>query len=160
MNRVWRVCTVLVLAIASMNMAKAAQTNETDSIIVAIDAAIQSLKQQPNQNMRLICTGVQATANGGGTGLSVTANGGGFGSQTTGMIVSMDNAQCSVAADTARDAFSQQAIQQLSDIKAMLQATTVDKPSIMSKLSELGKTYVAPALQAVIGALITKKLGL
>ena len=76
------------------------------------------------------------------------------------MIVSMNGAQCTAALNNAISGLNQQAIQQLAEIKELLQASTPDKTSIMSKVSELGKTYVMPALQAVLEALIKKKLHL
>jgi hypothetical protein len=145
-------------------MAVAAPPDENDPAIVAIDAAIQSLKQQPNQNMQLRCTGMSVNTtvngNGSGTGISITATGGGMGSTTTGMIVSMSGAQCSTAASAASSALSQQAVERLSDLKTSLEAPTVNQTTIMSRLAELGKTYLAPVSQTIIEALIKKKFGL
>jgi hypothetical protein len=157
MNWLHKAYVVLILATAP-NVATAAEMND-DSALVAIDAAIQSMKQEPNQfNVQLSCTvtGVHSSVSGGGTGINVTTTGGGVGSQTTGMHVSASDAQCDTAQSNAINALNEQAIKQLSDIKALLQAPTVDKPTIMSKLSELGKEYIAPALRAVIEALIKK----
>lgn len=61
MQRMKKVYVALFLATAP-NIAIAAETND-DPAVVAIDAAIQSMKQHPNQfNVQLNCTGVQATA--------------------------------------------------------------------------------------------------
>jgi hypothetical protein len=138
-----RACVVLALAVAATNTAVAAPPDENDAAIVAIDAAIQSLTQQPSQNMQLSCTAVRNTVNGPGTGISITATGGGVGSTTTGMIVSMSGAQCSAAVGEASGALSQQAVQKLSDLKASLEASPAEKSTIMSRLAELGKTYIA-----------------
>jgi hypothetical protein len=160
MNGIQRICAALAFAVASTNLAEAVPPDKDDAAIVAIDAAIQSLKRQPNQNMQLSCAGVQSTVNGPGTGISITATGGGVGSTTTGMIVSMSGAQCTATAGAASSALSQQAVQQLSDLKTSLEEPTVDKPTVLSKLAELGKTYIAPASLAILEALIRKKLGL
>ena len=159
MDVVRNICYVLMLAM-STNVAAAAEIDD-DPALVAIDAAIQSLKQRPSQfTMEVSCIGAQAISNGGGTGQSVTVTGGAAGSQTTGMVVSMNGAQCTAALSNAINGLNHQAIQQLAELKELLQAPTTDKSSIMSKLSELGKTYVMPALQSVLEALIKKKLRL
>jgi hypothetical protein len=141
-----------------------AQGNRTDPVIVAIDAAIKSLKEQPNQfSLDVTVIGVSGTASGGGTGVSVVANGGGPGSQTTGLSATIDGTQVKIAqrtADTKLQQESQKAVNLLMEIKTALQAPKVDKPTVQSKLTEFLKTYVAPALKSVIEALVMKRLGL
>jgi hypothetical protein len=143
----------------------AQQTRKTtDPAIVAIDAAIKSLKEQPNQfTLDVTVIGVSGTASGGGTGVSVVANGGGPGSQTTGLTATVDGTQVNIAqhtADTKLQQESQKAVKLLTDIKTALQAPKVDKPTVQAKLSEFLKTYVAPVLKSVIEALVMKRLGL
>lgn len=130
----------------------------SDPAIIAIDAAIQSIQQQPNQfDVQLTCTGVQASASGGGTGLSVNVTGGGLGSQTTGMNVTMDSAACQAAASNSVNALNQNTLKQLADLKTSLEAPTPDKSTILSQISDLGKSYIAPALVAAIKALVESK---
>ena len=147
-----------------MNTSAYAQAADNDPVILAIDAAVQSLRQQPNQfNLQITAIGAMGVANNGGTGISVTATGGGPNSTTTGMVARVDSGQINIAranADAVLKQQAEQAIQLLNDIKASLQAKTVDKPSVMSKLAQLGQTYIAPVVQTVIAALIQKKLGL
>ncbi len=141
-----------------------AQQRGADPAIIAIDAAIKSLKQQPNQfSLDVTVVGVVATANGGGTGLSVEANGGGPGSQTIGLVSKVDGGQVNIAKHTADARLTQEAekaIKILTDIKTALQAPKVDKPLVQSKLTEFLNTYVAPVLKSVLQALVLKRLGL
>ena len=71
--------------------------------------------------------------------------------------MSMSDAQCNAAGSMAINGLNQQAIKQLSDIKALLQSSAPDVSSIMSKVAELGKEFIPPALEAVIEVLIKKK---
>lgn len=141
-----------------------AQQPRPDPVIIAIDAAIDSLKQQPNQfTLNVTAVGAVGIASGGGTGINVETHGGGPGSQTTGMIARADGTQVNIAhaaADTALKQEAEKAVKLLTDIKTALQASKVDKPTVISKLTEFAKTYVAPVLKSVIEALVKKKLGL
>jgi hypothetical protein len=74
------------------------------------------------------------------------------------MSVSMSNAQCNAAGSMAINGLNQQAINQLSDIKALRQSSAQDTSSIMSKVAELGKEFIPPALEAVIEGLIKRSL--
>ena len=109
MQVISKVYVALFLAtIPSTVLAAAAADN--DPAVIAIDAAIKSMKQHPNQfNVQLTCVAAQGIAKGGGTGINVTANGGGLGSTTTGMSVTMDSAQCNVAKGTALNTLNEQA---------------------------------------------------
>jgi hypothetical protein len=148
---------------SGMGIDASAQPTNDDAAIVAIDAAITSLQQQPNQFvLNVTATGLSSVVQGGGTGVSVTAQGGGPNSQTTGMVVNVDSGRIEIAKSAANAALekqAEQAIKLLSEIKAGLQLPTVDKPTIRSKLQEFGQTYVVPVLQAVIQALVLKKIG-
>lgn len=138
-----------------------------DSAIVAIDAAIKSLRETPNQfSLAVNVTGV-SVSNSGGVGLQVTATGGGPGSTTTGMIVDSTAAgqQITIARQNADEALKQEAdkaIRLLTEIKTLLQKppAQVEKPKVASKLGELAKTYVAPVMLSIIEALIKARLGL
>jgi len=154
----------MVLCVCGLGAASAAQ-QPMDPVIVAIDAAIASLRQQPNQfTLTVNVTGLAVTSSGAGTGMKVEVTGGGPGSQTTGLNVTATNQQqMNIAQSTADQALKQQAekaIALLTEMKSLLQAPKVNKSSIMSRLTEFGKTYVAPVLKSVIEALIKKKLGL
>jgi hypothetical protein len=151
---------IVAVALLSAVPVAAMAAAESDPAIIAIDAAIKSLQQTPQQNMTMTCIGMQSTSTGSGIGTSVTTYGGASGSRTTGLIVSNDGAQCTAKENAASGELSQKAIEQLSILRTKLEATPVDKPGIMASLTELGKTYVAPALQAVLQALILKRLGL
>jgi hypothetical protein len=140
--------------------------NATKPAVAAIDATIQSLKEQPNQfTLSVTVTGVVANASApGSTGLSVQVQGGGIGSQTTGLSVTTSSGQVQIAqaaADEAMRKQSEQAIKLLTEIKSLLEKpkAKVDKPTIMARLAEFGKTYVAPALKTVIETLVKAALG-
>lgn len=152
--------TLFAGAVAPANAA--AQTQP--SVIVAIDAAIASLRQQPNQFSLVVqATGLSVTSSGPGTGMKIEVTGGGAGSQTTGLNVTTSSAQVNIAQNTADQGLKQEAekaILLLSEIKTLLLARKVDKPSVMPRLTEFGKTYVAPALKSVIEALVKKALRL
>lgn len=95
--------------------------------------------------------------------MNVEVTGGGPGSQTTGLNVTSMGGQMNIAQREADQALKQQAekaISLLTEIKSLLQAPKVDKPTVMSRLADFGKTYVAPVLKSVVEALIKKKLGL
>lgn len=152
------------ICVLGMTVTASGQQPRPDPVIVAIDAAIDSLKQQPNQfTLNVTAIGAVGTASGGGTGIKVEAHGGGPGSQTIGMVAKADGTQVNIAYATADAALKQEAekaVKLLTDIKTALQAPKVDKPTITSKLTEFAKTYVAPVLKSVIEALVKKKLGL
>lgn len=152
------------VCVFTMTLTATAQQVRTDPAIIAIDAAIASLKQQPNQfTLNVMTVGAMGTASGGGTGIKVEVHGGGPGSQTTGLVAKADGSQVNIAQSTADAALKQEAeraIKLLTEIKAALQAPKVDTPTVTSKLTEFAKTYVAPALKSVIEALVKKKLGL
>lgn len=141
-----------------------ATERSSDPVIIAIDAAIVSLKEQPNQFLLIVSsTGMSVTSTGSGTGMTVEVTGGGPGSHTTGLNVSANSGQVTIAQSTADQALKEQAekaISLLTEIKTSLQAKKVDKSKITSHLTEFGKTYVAPVLKSVIEALVKKKLGL
>lgn len=156
---------VIGVAICTCGIGAVAAGEEAfDPVIVAIDAAITSLKEQPNQfNLAVNVTGMAVTSSGPGTGMKIEATGGGPGSQTTGLNVSTTGAQVNITRTTADQALEEQAekaISLLSEMKLLLQAPKVDKPTVMSRLTDFGNTYVAPVLKSVIGALVKKKLGL
>jgi hypothetical protein len=151
-------------ATSAMSKGATAQAQGGAVAIAAIDAAIKSLTHEPNQfEIQVTCTGLQATSNGGGTGLNVTTQGGAAGSQTTGMVVSSNSTQCTTAQGIASDAVKQQAdqaIKQLTEIKAALQAPKVDKPAMTFMLAEFEKTYVAPVVTSILVAIIKRALHL
>ena len=152
------------ICVFGMTVTASAQQPRPDPLIVAIDAAIDSLKHQPNQfTLNVTAIGAVGIASGGGTGIKVEVHGGGAGSQTTGMVARADGTQVNIAHATADAALKQEAeraVKLLADIKTALQAPKVDKPTVTSKLTEFAKTYVAPVLKSVIEALVKKKLGL
>jgi hypothetical protein len=159
--------TILFLAaicVFGMTVTANAQPLRGDPVIIAIDAAIDSLKQQPNQfALNVMAVGAMGTASGSGTGIKVEVHGGGPGSQTTGLVARADGTQVNIAhgvADAALKQEAEKAVKLLTDIKTALQAPKVDKPTVISKLTEFAKTYVAPVLKSVIEALVKKKLGL
>lgn len=156
---------VIGVAICTCGIGAVAAGEEAfDPVIVAIDAAITSLKEQPNQfKLAVHVTGMAVTSSGPGTGMKIEVAGGGPGSQTTGLKVSTTGAQVNITRTTADQALKEQAekaISLLSEMKLLLQAPKVDKPTVMSRLTDFGNTYVAPVLKSIIGALVKKKLGL
>jgi hypothetical protein len=138
----------------------------SNSVVTAIDAAIQSLQQQPNQfHLTVNSVGMQVTNNGGtGPGLVVQATGGGPGSTTTGLVVNAGGQQqVNIAAADLADAGLRQeaekAIQLLTEIKSLLQKPKVDKPAVAARLSDLSHSYVAPILSAMLEALVNSQVG-
>jgi hypothetical protein len=159
--------TILLLALICIFGTKAtvnAQQPRSDPVIIAINAAIDSLKQQPNQfTLDVTVVGAMGTASGGGTGINVEVQGGGPGSQTTGLIARVDGTQVNIAqakADAVLKQEAEKAVKLLTEIRTALQAPKLDKLTATSKLAEFLKTYVAPVLKSVIEALVKKRLGL
>lgn len=139
-----------------------------DPVVVAIEAAIQSLRtEQPIIIVQPTCsaTGLTVTNSGGGTGVSVTAVGGGPGSQTTGMNVSVTGGHCDVN-PMALEAVNRivgpqitQAIQLLTDIKSLVQARVVDKDLLAQKVSGLRQLrYLPPSIASMTDAVSKTKL--
>ncbi len=130
----------------------------------ALDAAIQSLKAQPNQfNVQISCQGLQAISNGGAPAINNNVVGGGLGSQTTGITVTTSSAQCQVATGNATAAVQEQgeqAVKLLTELKSALEAKKVDNESIIGMLADLGQTYISPALKKVIETVVKKVLRL
>lgn len=134
-----------------------------DSGLSVIDALIQSLSDRPNQfHLAVTATGMSVTHSGsGGTGVHIEVQGGGTG-PTTGLAITMDTASITVAEQTATEALIQQAQQAISILRAIRSELAKPEPkpaSLMDKLSELGKTYIAPAIKAVLEAIVKSKLG-
>ena len=70
----------------------------------------------------------------------------------------MSSAQCQTAAANAIVSLDQDALTHLSALKDALAAPTPDKTGILADLSELGKSFIPPALAAVIEALVKSRL--
>ena len=137
------------------------QSSDVQTAVAAMDAAIVSLQQKPNQfSVQETCIGLQATSTGSGTGLSVNTIGGGAGSQTTGLRMQLSDAQCNIVANNAVNQSSEQAIELLKEIKSALQVPKIDEPNLLSKLSTFAQLYIAPVLPAVLEAVIKKALHL
>ena len=163
MKKLFLFIFTVALCTCGVGFTSAAQ-QPLDPVVVAIDAAIESLREHPNQFKLVVnVTGMSVTSTGQGTGMNVEVTGGGPGSQTTGLNVSAGSGQMSIAQSTADQALQEQAekaISVLTEMKTLLQAPKVDNAKIMSRLTEFGKTYVAPVLKTVIEALVKKKLGM
>ena len=155
---------LVATCVFGMTVTATARQLRPDPVIIAIDAAINSLKEQPNQfTLKVTVAGAVGIASGGGTGIHVQAQGGGPGSQTIGMVARADGTQVNITEATADAALKQEAekaVNLLTDIKAALQARKPDKSTVTAKLAEFAKTYVAPVLKSVVEALVKKKLGL
>ena len=163
-NLLFVCCLALAIPLFFTGDVMSAAKQPSDPVVAAIEAAIASLKQQPNQfNLSVNVTGMSVTSSGQGTGMKVEVRGGGPGSQTTGLNVKATDGQVNIAQTAVDKALREQAeraIALLTEIKTLLRAPKIDKPTIMSRLTEFGKTYVAPVLKSVIEALVKKKLGL
>ena len=155
---------VLLLMLGGLESIATAQSRSTDPVIAALDAAIQSLKEQPSQfHLSVTAIGAMGVASGSGTGIRVEARGGQAGSQTTGLVASASSGDITIAQARATERLKEEAdkaIKLLSEIKVLAQAPKPDQPTLTSKLSELAKTYVAPVLTAVVTALIKAKFRL
>lgn len=107
-----------------MTVTATAQQLRSEHVIIAIDAAIDSLREQPNQfTLNVMAVGAMGTASGGGTGIKVEVHGGGPGSETTGMVARADGTQVTIAQRTADAALKQEAeraVNLLTDIRAAL----------------------------------------
>ncbi len=128
--------------------------------IAAIDEAIKSLSNKPNQFSLLVkSTGLSVVQSGsGGTGMNVTVTGGGPGSKTTGLNVSMDGHDIQIVQQAATQALSeesQKAIQILQDLKKALSEETVESEEVDSLLAKLRETYVPVIISSIITKLIT-----
>lgn len=140
-----------------------------DPVVVAIDAAIQSLRtEQPIIFVQPNCsaTGLNITAGpGGGTGLTINATGGGPGSQTTGMEISVNGGTCNVSS-MAGEAVTKvvgpqvaQGIQLLTEIKSLIQAGTLDRDTLGQKVASLRSLrYLPPSIASMTDALARTKL--
>jgi hypothetical protein len=148
---------VLGILISAISSAQST-TPPREPAIVAIDAAIKSLRETPNQFVQTgNMTGVSSTGCDAGTGIQVSLTGGGPGSTSP--------QQLALARQGSNDAIKQQAdkaVQILTEIKTLIQkpAAQVDKAQVTSKLGELSRTYIAPVVVSVITALIKSGLGL
>lgn len=155
---------LLLSAVCLSAMITPVAAQQRDPTIVAIDAAIQSLKEQPNQfSLTVMAVGAVGISSGGGTGIRVEAHGGGPGSQTTGLVATASDAQINIVQTKADEKLKQEAdkaVKLLSEIKTLIQTPKPDQSTISSKLSDLAKTYVAPVLTSVITALIKVRLRL
>ena len=128
--------------------------------IAAIDEAIKSLSNKPNQFSLLVkSTGLSVVqSRSGGTGMNVTVTGGGPGSKTTGLNVSMDGHDIQIVQQAATQALSeesQKAIQILQDLKKALSEETVESEEVDSLLAKLRETYVPVIISSIITKLIT-----
>ena len=134
-----------------------------DSGLDVLDALIQSLSDRPNQfHLDVTATGMSVSQSGaGGIGVNIEVQGGGTG-PTTGLAITMDTASINVAEQTATEALVQQAQQAVSILRAIRSELAKPEPkptSLMDQLRDLGKTYVAPAIKAVVEAIVKSKLG-
>lgn len=155
----------LGLSVGALAMAQTVATH--DPAVAAIDAAIKSLREMPNQYMLSISTSGVTVNNSGGTGIKIDVQGGGPGSTTIGMRIdnSVTQQQTAVAYKTADEAVkkeSERAIGILTEIKTLIQKqpAQIDKPAVSSKLVELGKTFLVPVVVSVIQAIVKTRLGL
>lgn len=145
-------------------VAKGEQVDSTKEIIVvAIDDAIKSLQDQPNQfNLSVTTTGLSVNQSGsGGTGMVVNVTGGGAGSNVTGLNISMNGNEINIATQAANDALiqqSQKAIKILEELKQNISVKKPEKSKVKSALSKLHDTYIAPIAKSVISGLISKWL--
>ena len=160
-----RLIVILLISLLFTPMVQAAErTGGGDAVIAAIDAAVESLKKEPNQfTLNVINVGVMGTGSNGGTGINANAQGGGVGSTTIGVqgIANGGNIQITkAAADERMILEAQKATRVLQDIRSMLVKKKINKPEVKSKLAEFSATYVAPVLKETIAALIKKWLHL
>jgi hypothetical protein len=156
----------LLLFLQPQRLKAEEDADKSAPVIVAIDEAIKSLREKPNQfHLDVYATGVNVTQYGGsGTGINVEVHGGGMGSQTTGMNVTMDTAKIDIVTKTIADRAlreqAEKAVQILNDIKTALTQPEPDRDTILSKLSDLGGTFISDAVKAIIDKLVRARLGL
>jgi hypothetical protein len=86
-----------ILALPIVAMGKQVDSTK-EIIVVAIDDAIKSLQDQPNQfNLSVTATGLSVNQSGsGGTGMVVNVTGGGTGSNVTGLNISMNGNEINI----------------------------------------------------------------
>ncbi|MBI4691304.1 MAG: hypothetical protein HY754_13730 [Nitrospirae bacterium] len=153
---------IFILTLPLSAMGKQVASSQ-ENIIGAIDNAIKSLEDEPNQfNLTVSVTGLSVNQSGsGGTDMVVNVTGGGAGSNVTGLNVSMNGNEISIAKQTANDALIQQSQKAIKILEELKQIVSVKKPEgnkVKSTLSKLNDTYIAPIAKSVIIGLITKWL--
>jgi len=162
MNRFLR--AIILLFIVLLVFPEHLLAAPSDPVIVAIDAAIESLKREPNQfNLSVTSVGVMGSASGGGIGIQSSPQGGGPGSTTIGVQGTANTGNIQITQAAANEQLikeAERAIRLLQEIRDALSTQKIDAPSVKSRLQEFAGTYAAPALKAVIEALVKKKLGL
>lgn len=134
-----------------------------DPAVAAIDAAIASLKKEPNQfNLTVMNVGVMGSGSGGGVGINANPQGGGPGSTTIGVQGTANGGNVTIAkaaADEQLKAEAAKAVRLLEEIRGELVKKKPDAPTVKSRFAEFAKTYVPDVVKAVIGALL-KRYGL
>jgi len=101
---------ILGVLVSAVSLAQAT-VSTSDPVVVAIDAAVKSLRETPNQfSLAVNITGVSVNSS-GGIGLLGTATGGGPGSTTTGLMVNStaSGQQVAIARQEANEALKQEA---------------------------------------------------
>jgi hypothetical protein len=136
-----------------------------EAVISAIDQAIKSLKENPNQfHLSVTTTGLNINQSGtGGTGMIVKATGGAPGSQVTGLNIAVDGGEINVARQAVNDALreeSRKAIQILEELKLAIENQKPDANRVKAIIKDLNETYIPPIVTSLISKLITSWLGL
>ena len=157
------IAVVIEIPTRNAQLQKEKNSVRRNAAIEAIDEAIKSLSNEPNQFSLLVkSTGLSIVHSGsGGTGMNVTVSGGAPGSKTTGLQISMDGNEIQVSQQAATEALkaeSQKAIKVLQDLKNTLSKETVESGKVDSLLERLRKTYIPSIISSIITKLVTSGL--
>ena len=134
-----------------------------DLVINAIDEAIATLSENPNQfSFSINVTGTSITSH-GGTGLNVTATGGGPGSNTIGFQSSVAGSQIQIAqnaVDQHLQAEADKAIKVLQELRDTLHNQEYDKDKAKTLLQKLKETYLPSVVSSIIAKLVMSYMGI
>jgi hypothetical protein len=136
------------------------ERHEAAEIIRSMSAALVAEPSQFHISVKVVGQNVTSY---GGTGLHVTAVGGGPGSLTVGQSVSVDGAQITISQQRATQAMNQQfqaLIESLDNIAAELESATPNVGKAERIYQSLVNTWVPGIITSVIGALLSKAVGL
>ena len=145
-----------------------AHWDQQDLVIIAIDEAIKSLKEKPNQFRlvpRLIPTDTDITLHVPEIVTQEVQEWCRVGCQWTGLVTT--DAIAGVpwdlqykAADEALSKQAEKAVQILTEIKGALMQPKPDQGTVLPKLNELASTVIPPIGEAMLDTLVRTRLGL
>lgn len=121
-----------------------------------------SIKNDPTQfHFNVSITGMNVRAAGGSTGLIVSATGGGPGSNTTGLNVSLNQAQIDIARQGVSTALSEQVSALCDTLNQIAQSIEVEnKDRVRALYQSLLNTWVPGVITSVVGNVLSIAMGI